>query len=50
MAAQLVLNIAEIEAEEGELIPVEMDSLLLLSDAQVRAEVAKLSPEGKSKI
>ena len=49
MVAQLVLDIAEIEAEEGELIPVEMDPLLLLSDTQIKAEIAKLSPEEKAK-
>ena len=49
MAAQLVSDIAEIEAEEGELVPVEMDPLLLLSDTQIKAEIAKLSPEEKSK-
>ena len=30
MVAQLVSDIAEIETEEGELIPVEMDPLLLI--------------------
>ena len=49
MVAQLISDIAEIEAEEGELIPVEMDPLLLLSDTQIKAEIAKLSPEEKAK-
>ena len=40
---------AEIEAEEGELVPVEMDPLLLLSDTQTKAEIAKLLPEEKAK-
>ena len=48
MVARLVLDVAEIEAEEGELIPVEMDPLLLLSDTQIKAEIAKLSPEEKA--
>ena len=49
MVAQLVSDIAEIEAEEGELIQVEMDPLLLMTDTQIKAEIAKLSPEEKSK-
>ena len=49
MAAQLISDVAEIEAEEGELIQVEMDPLLLMSDTQIKAEIAKLSPEEKAK-
>ena len=49
MVAQLVLDVAEIEAEEGELIQVEIDPLLLMSDAQVKAEIYKLSTEEKAK-
>ena len=49
MAAQLVSDIAEIEAEEGELIQVEMDPLLLMTNTQIKAEIAKLSPEEKPK-
>ena len=47
--AQLVSDIAEIEAEERKLIQVEIDPLLLMSDAQVKAEIDKLSPEEKAK-
>ena len=47
MAAQLVLDVTEIEAE-GELVQVEMDPLLLMTDTQIKAEIAKLSPEEKS--
>ena len=49
MAAQLVSDVAEIEAEEGELVQVEMDPLLLMSDAQIKAEIDKLSLEEKAK-
>ena len=49
MAAQLVSDNAEIEAEEGELIQVEMDPLLLMSDTQIKAEIDKLLPEEKAK-
>ena len=48
MAAQLVSDITEIEAEEGELVQVEMDPLLLMTDTQIKAEIDKLSPEEKS--
>ena len=43
------MDVAEIEAEEGELIQVEMDPLLLMSDTQIKAEVEKLTPEEKAK-
>ena len=49
MVAQLILDVAEIEAEEGELVQVEMDPLLLMSDTQIKAEIDKLSPEEKAK-
>ena len=49
MAAQLVSDVAEIEAEEGELVQVEIDPLLLMSDTQVKAEIDKLLPEEKAK-
>ena len=48
MAAQLVSDVTEIEAEEGELVQVEMDPLLLMTDTQIKAEIDKLSPEEKS--
>ena len=47
--AALVSDVAEMEVEEGELIQVEMDPLLLMTDTQIKAEIAKLSPEKKSK-
>ena len=49
MVAQLVSDVAEIEAEEGELVQVEIDPLLLMSDAQVKAEIDKFLPEEKAK-
>ena len=49
MVVQLISDVAEIEAEEGELIQVEIDPLLLMSDPQVKAEIAKLSSEEKTK-
>ena len=42
-AQQLVSDISQIEVEEGELIQGEIDPLLLMSDAQVKAEIDKLS-------
>ena len=48
MAAQLVSDVTEIEAEEGELVQVEMDPFLLMTDTQIKSELAKLSPEEKS--
>ena len=48
MAAQLVSDVTEIEAEEGELVQVEMDPLLLMTDTQIKAEIDKLSPEEKA--
>ena len=48
MVARLVSDVTEIEAEEGELVQVEMDPLLLMTDTQIKAEIAKLSPEEKS--
>ena len=49
MAAQLISDVAEIEVEEGELVQVEMDPLLLMSDTQIKAEIDKLLPEEKAK-
>ena len=46
---QLVSDVAEIEAEEGDLIQVEVDPVLLLSDKQIKAEVEKLTPKEKAK-
>ena len=43
MVTQLVSDVTEIEAEEGELVQVEIDPLLLMSDAQVEAEIDKLA-------
>ena len=37
-AQQVVSDISQIEVEEGELIQVEIDPLLLMSDTQVKAE------------
>ena len=48
-AQQLVLDVAQIEAEEGDLIQVEVDPVLLLSDKQIKAKVKKLTPEEKVK-
>ena len=48
-AQQLVSDVAEIEAEEGDLIQVEIDPVLLLSDKQIKAEVGKLTPAEKAK-
>ena len=42
MVTQLVSDVAEIEAEEEELVLVEMDPLLLMSDTQIKAEIDKL--------
>ena len=49
-AQQLVSDMAQIEAEEGDLIQVEVDPVLLLSDKQLEAEVAKLPPEEKTNL
>ena len=48
-AQQLVLDIAQIEAEQWDLIQVEVDPVLLLSDKQLKAEVEKLTSEEKVK-
>ena len=46
-AQQLVSDMAQIEAEQGDLLQVEIDPVLLMSDKQVKAEVEKLKPEHK---
>ena len=46
-AQQLVSDVAEIE--EGDLIQVEIDPALLLSNKQIKAEVEKLTPAEKAK-
>ena len=38
MAAQLVSDVTEIEAEEGELVQVEMDPFLLMTDTQIKSK------------
>ena len=48
-AQQLVSDVAQIEAEEGDLIQVEVDPVLLLSNKQIKAEVEKLTPKEKAK-
>ena len=48
-AQQLVSDVAEIEAEEEDLIQVEIDPVLLLSNKQIKAEVEKLTPAAKAK-
>ena len=48
-AQQLVSDVAEIEAEEGDLIQVEIDPVLLLSDKQIKTEVEKLTLAEKAK-
>ena len=44
-----VYTSGQTEVEEGGLIQVEMDPVLLLSDKQLKAEVEKLTPTGKAK-
>ena len=45
MAEQLMADILEIEEEEEEAsIPVEMDPVLLMTDAQIKKEVEQLPP------
>ena len=48
-AQQLVSDVAQIEVKEGDLIQVEVDPVLLLSDKQLKAEVEKLTPQEKVK-
>ena len=48
-AQQLVSDVAQIGAEEGDLIQVEIDPVLLLSDKQIKTEVEKLTPAEKAK-
>ena len=42
-AQQLVSDVAEIEAEEGDLTQVEIDPVLLLSDKQIKANSCRKS-------
>ena len=44
MAKQLMADILEIEGDEEALIPVEMDPVLLMTDAQIKREVEQLPP------
>ena len=48
-AQQLISDIVQIETEEGDLMQVEVDPYLLMSDRQVQAEVNKMKPEDKAK-
>ena len=47
MAEQLMADILEIEEEEA-LIPVEVDPVLLMTDAQIKKEVEQLPPAQKA--
>ena len=44
MAEQLVADILEMEGEEESLTPIEMDPVLLMTDAQIKKEVDQLPP------
>ena len=44
MAEQLMTDIVEMEGEEESLTPVEMDPVLLMTDAQIKKEVDQLPP------
>ena len=44
MAEQLLADIVEMEGEEESLTPVEMDPVLLMTDAQIKKEVDQLPP------
>ena len=48
-AQQLISDIVQIQTEEGDLVQVEVDPCLLMSDRQVQAEVNKMKPEDKAK-
>ena len=49
VAQQLVSDMSQIEVEEGDLIQVKINPVLLLSDKQLKAEVEKLTPTEKAK-
>ena len=44
MAEQLVADVLEMEGGEESLIPIEMDPVLLMTDAQIKKEVEQLPP------
>ena len=44
MAEQLVVDIVEMEGDEGSLTPIEMDPVLLMTNVQIKKEVDQLPP------
>ena len=44
MVEQLIADVVDIEGEEEALIPIEMDPVLLMTDAQIKIEVKQLPP------